>query len=135
MKTSNTVNKMIVIMLAAALIIIIAGAAASVFYPVISILPFSLGVLLMTSLNIVKVVWLEKAVQKAVDMEDQTIAGNYIRMQYLFRLLLTGLVFVIAIIVPIIDLWGALAGIFTFHAAKYALVFIVKTDDENTNIL
>ena len=135
MKISNTVHKMIVVMLVAALIIIIAGAVAFVFYPVISVLPFSLGVLLMTGLNIVKVIWLEQAVQKAVDMEDQVAAGNYIRMQYLFRLLLTGLVFIIAILVPIIDLWGALAGIFTFHAAKYALAFIVKTDDKNTNIL
>ena len=136
MKISSTVHKMIIVMLITALIMIIAGAIVSAFYPVIlSIFSFSLGVLLTTCLNIVKVVWLDRVVQRAVDMDDSATAGNYIRFQYLFRFLLTGLVFIFAIIVPVIDLWGALVGIFTFNVAKYALIFIIKKEDENTVVL
>ena len=136
MKISNTVHKMIVIMLITALIMIFVGAVVSVFYPFIpSIFSFSLGILLTTCLNIVRVVWLDRVVQRAVDMDDSVTAGNYVRFQYLFRFLLTGLVFIFAIIVPVIDLWGALVGVFTFHAAKYALIFIVKKEDKNTVVL
>jgi len=132
MKISNTVQKMIIVMLVTALIMIITGAIVSVFYPVIpSLLFFALGVLLTTCLNIVKVVWLEKSVQKAATMEDPATAGNYIRLQYLLRFLFTGLVLIFAVLVPVIDLWGALVGIFTFHVAKYSLPLIIKTNDEN----
>ena len=126
MKISETVRKMIIVMLFAALLIIVAGIVISVFYPVIQVFAFALGVMLTTALNILKVVWLERAVEKALSMEDQTAAGNFIRLQYLLRTLLTGLVLVVAALVPFIDLWGAVAGIFTFHAAKYSLGFIHK---------
>ena len=135
MKISNTVHKMIRVMLITALVMVAAGAVVSAFYPIIpSILFFSFGILLTTCLNIVKVVWLEQAVQKAVDMEDPATAGSYIRIQYLLRFLLTGLVFIFAILVPFIDLWGALVGLFTFHVAKYTLRSIIKSDSDNVNI-
>jgi len=133
MKISDTVKKMIVVMLVTAAIMIIAGIVASTYYFALLPVPFAFGVLLTTFHNIIKVVWLEQAVDKSVAMEDKVTAGNYIRVQYLLRLLFTGLVLVIAIFIPAIDFLGAAIGIFTFHAAKWSLGFIVKTDD--TNIL
>jgi len=138
MRISETVRKMIMVMLVTALVMAVAGTVASVFYPIHS-LHFAIGVLLTTGLNIIKVIWLEHAVEKAVAMDDQTAASNYIRMQYLLRLLLTGLILVFAAVmanrmfVPSL-LWGAVIGIFTFHAAKYALVFIVKANDTDADI-
>jgi len=132
MAISVTVRKMIMVMLVAGMVMAIGGAVLSVFYPVINPFTFSAGVLLTTVLNIVKVVWLERAVEKAVGMEDQTAAGNFIRLQYLLRMLLTGLTLFAAVVIPFVELWGAVVGLFTFHAAKYSLGFIIKED--NTDI-
>jgi len=131
MRISGTVRKMIIVMLITATIMIIAGAVASAFYHALIIIPFALGVLLTTFHNVAKVIWLERAVDKAVAVEDQTVAGNYIRVQYLLRLLFTALILVIAILLPFVDFLGAAVGIFTFHTAKWSLGFIVKNDDAN----
>jgi predicted outer membrane lipoprotein len=131
MRMSGTVRKMAAVMMASGLIISVAGFVFSLFQPLIHPFNFTLGVLLTTGLNIVKAVWLERVVERAVAMENQDAAANLIRVQYLLRFLFTGLVLVFAALVPVVDLWGAVAGIFTFHAAKYYLMFKVKLDDSD----
>ena len=129
----NTVRKMIMVMLAAALVIIIAGFIASTYYPHILPLPFAAGVLLTTTLNIIKALWLKHVIEKIVAMEDEAAAGNYLRAQYFLRFILTGVVLTIAALAPesLISLWGAVAGIFTFHFGKYSLNLISKADDKD----
>ena len=131
METSLLVRKMSVVMLITALIMIIAGAVASVYFPDLSPIPFSFGVLLSTGLNIIKVIWLDRAVKNAVNMTDQSAASNYIKLQYLLRFLFTALILIIAVFVPFIDFLGAVIGLFTFHVAKYALGSMLKDSDSN----
>jgi hypothetical protein len=90
------------------------------FFPSINAFYFALGVLLTTAVNIAKVALLDRAVRRALKMEEQA-GANYVRVQYLLRFLLTALVLVIAAVVPFIDLWGAAAGIFTLQVAGYTL--------------
>ena len=75
----------------AALIIIIIGI---VFYRSLAALPFALGVLATSGLNMFKVRMLERTVQKVVSMDDQEAGKNVVRLQYLLRYLLTGIVLV-----------------------------------------
>jgi len=118
---------MVMVMLATGLIMAVAGFVFSLFQPIIHPFNFMLGVLLTTGLNIVKAIWLERVVERAVTIESQDAAANLIRVQYFLRFLLTGAVLVAAALIPVVDLWGAVAGIFTFHAAKYYLMLTVKT--------
>ena len=130
MKVSTVVKKMVIIMLVAAAVFIFIAVLISFFHPIIEPLPFSIGVLLSTLLNIVKVVWLEQAVEKAADMEDEKAAGNYIRAQYLLRFVLTAVVLVAAALISQGHnvVWGAVVGLFTFHPAKYSLGAIAKAE-------
>jgi hypothetical protein len=100
--------------LCALLLPLVAGSI--VYYRSISFLPFALGALAGISLNIGKVLMLDRVVSKSVAMEADR-AGNYIRAQYLLRLLLTGLVLFAAVSVSFIDLWGVAAGILMLPVA------------------
>lgn len=127
---SSTVRKMIMVMLVSAAIFIAVAFFISLQHAVLDIFPFAFGVLLSTAINIVKVVWLERAVDRATNMDDEKAAGAYIRGQYLLRFLMTGGILVAAAILsegPSL-LWGAVVGLFTFHPAKYSLAHIVKTE-------
>jgi predicted PurR-regulated permease PerM len=131
MKISVTAKRMILGILVSSLIFIAAGAA---YYRSYSVFPFAIGVLLMAALNILKVLMLERVVRKAVDMDDKKDASNFIRAQYLLRLLLTGIVLFIAATdkVPFVNLWGAVAGIFTMQIAAFSLKFF-PVEDEDTD--
>ena len=120
-------KKMIICICLAALAFIAAGA---VYYRSYETLPFALGVALTSALNALKVVMLERAVAKAVDMSDLEAGKNYMRGQYFLRFLFTGLVLAAAAIAPdnIVNIWGAAAGIFTFQIAAIMTKF-VKADD------
>ena len=87
-KASKLMTRMIMV---AALIIIIAGV---IYYRSLAALPFALGVIIISGLNIIKVRMLEKTVQKVVNMDNQESGKNLVRFQYLLRYMLTGVVLV-----------------------------------------
>jgi len=131
---SNTVRKMILVMLVSALVMAVGGGVASMFIEVIEPIIFGIGVFLSTAVNIVKVIWLERAVETASAMEDGQMATNHVRKHYLLRFAFTAAVLVSIAITHVPNLlWGALFGLFTFHPAKYALPIIIKGEEkENT---
>jgi len=86
--TSKQLAKMIII---AALIIIVIGA---VIYRSPAVIPFALGVIATSGLNIMKVRMLERTVERVLDMDDQQAGKNTVRLQYLLRYFLTGVVLV-----------------------------------------
>ena len=75
----------------AAGLMIIAGA---IYYRSLAAIPFALGVIATSGLNILKLRMLEKTVQKVVNMDDQEAGKNVVRLQYLLRYFLTGVVLV-----------------------------------------
>jgi len=117
---------MIKFMVIVALVMIAAGA---VFFRSAEALPFALGVFLTTALNVLKAVWLEHTVNRVVEMEEGKAGSNLVRFQYLLRFILTGLVMVAAVYLPFIHLWGAVAGIFTFHIAAHLLRFTIPKQE------
>jgi len=76
----------------AALLIIVIGV---VFYRSLAALPFALGVIVTSGLNIIKIRMLERTVQKVISMDDQEAGKNVIRLRYLLRYFLTGIVLVV----------------------------------------
>ena len=88
LKPSRLMMKMVLI---SALIIIIIGA---VFYRSLAAIPFSLGVMVTSLLNILKLRMLERTVQKVMNTEDSEMGKNIVRLQYLLRYFLTGIVLV-----------------------------------------
>ncbi|MGI6169445.1 MAG: ATP synthase subunit I [Christensenellales bacterium] len=123
MKLSDHAKKMIRTICILLFILVVAGV---VYYRSWSCLPFVFGALLGAAVSILKVLLLERAVDKALAMEEKA-AGNYVRLQHLLRLLLTAVVLVLAALVPAISLWGAAAGVFTFQISVYILKFSLKS--------
>jgi hypothetical protein len=109
-----------------AIIIIVAGAA---IYRSIEAIYFAFGVILTSSLNVLKILLLDRAVRKAIDSNEPKVGSNYIRVQQIIRYLLTGTVLLAAGLIsvyinpPFINIWGAVAGIFTLQIS----VIIVRS--------
>jgi len=120
-------NKWIIMIVILSAFVIVGGYFwGYVFTTTIEILPFSVGVVAMMVMNIISVLWLKKVVENAIDMEANT-AGNYMRMQKLFRFLAIGAVLAIAVAAPdsIISLPGALASVFTLPVAMRLLYYFI----------
>ena len=118
MKLSRTTRNMIFFICIAALAFIVGGV---IFYRSIHALYFAIGVILTSSLNIGKVFLLQRTVQKTLEKDDIKSGKNYVRVQFLLRYALTTVVLLAAGLIsvyvepPFINIWGAIAGIFTLQ--------------------
>jgi hypothetical protein len=117
MKLSEIAKKMVRAILIMLLALI---AGAILYYRSLAFLPFLYGALLGGAVSIAKVFLLDRAITSALDMQAQA-AGNYVRLQHLLRLLISGAALVLAALVEPISLWGAAAGVLTFQLAVYLL--------------
>ncbi|MDR2572005.1 MAG: hypothetical protein LBD23_17140 [Oscillospiraceae bacterium] len=157
---SKLMTKMVLV---AAVIIIVIGA---IFYRSLAAVPFAMGVLITSWLNIYKIRMLERTVRKVMDMDDQEAGKNTVRFQYLLRYAMTGAVLVIVGIIqnytipppiysdreiyiavwatlfpnapetllnaPLINILGAVAGIFTLQLSIFLIRFMkLEKDGEN----
>lgn len=119
MKLSNLAKKMV----STILIIAMACVLLSItYYRSLKFFPFALGVFLGSAVSIAKVLLLERAVDKALTM-DQVKAGIYVSMQHVLRLLLSGIALLLGAVVEQISLWGVVAGILAFQLAVYYVNF------------
>lgn len=117
MKLTNIAKRMIMTILIIALI----GIGVSIlYYRSLEFLPFLWGVILGSAASIVKVFLLERAVNQALSMEKKR-AGNYVGLQHILRLALSGAVLVIGALVPQINLWGVVVGIIAYQLAIYSI--------------
>ena len=115
MRLSDIAKRMMAVMGISLLVLVAASAA---YYRSLDFLPFALGTLLGVALNLFKIRLLDRTVDRAMHMEKER-AGNYIRFQHFLRFLLTGLLFLLAVLVPFISLWGTAAGICTLQIAVF----------------
>ena len=99
-------------------VILIAGGVT--YYRSFAVLPFITGVLLGAAVNAAKLLMLERAVRRAVNMDEQTAPG-YVRHQYYIRYMLTGAGLLFAGFAPFIDLWGTVAGILAMQVAALCI--------------
>ena len=100
-------------------------------------LPFALGVIVTSALNILKIIMLERSIQKTLSMDNPDTGKNYIRLQYLLRYFLTAVVLVIIGLLHvfvdnprIISIWGALFGLFTMQIALIVVRHTKLIEDE-----
>lgn len=115
MKVSPLAKRMIITIVGISALFVV---ASFIYYRSLAFLPFLLGTLLGTGVSIWKVFVLERAVDRALGM-DKKKAGNYVSLQQLFRLFVTGVVLFIGAVVPQVSLWGVAAGIIAFQLALY----------------
>jgi len=122
MKLSGNAKSMLSAIGVSSLLFIAAGA---VYYRSAEAFPFAYGVMLTSALNAVKVVLIERSVARVVRESAQS-GKAVLQFQYLLRYALTAVVLVLAALAPFISLWGAIAGVFTFQIAAYAMKFFFR---------
>lgn len=122
MKISNLAKRMTRTILIISVLFIVASV---IYYRSLAFIPFLLGTLLGTAVSIWKVFVLEQAVDRALAM-DKKKAGNFVGLQQLLRLFITGIVLLLGAVVPQISLWGVAAGIIAFQLALYLEQLIYK---------
>lgn len=122
MKISELAKRMTRTILIISVLFIVVSA---LYYRSLAFIPFLLGTLLGTAVSIWKVFVLERAVDRALAM-DKNKAGNFVGLQQLLRLFVTGIVLFLGAVVPQISLWGVAAGIISFQLALYLEQLIYK---------
>jgi len=127
------VNKMILIILLVAMALVIGG---YVFYMSYEAIPFAVGVAMGAGVNVVKILWLKKSIDRAVTM-DPNAATLHLKGQYFLRLMLTLAVLLIGGFLhgTYVNVLGiGLALLLTLPIASYAMrLFIPK--DEHTEAI
>jgi 4-hydroxybenzoate polyprenyltransferase len=122
MKLSDLAKRMIITILVISLICVIGSV---IYYRSLKFVPFLLGVLLGSAVSVIKVFLLERAIDKALKMESM-LAKNYVSLQHVLRLLLTGVALFLGAVVDQSNLWGVVCGVFAFQIATYNLKFTSK---------
>lgn len=102
------------------IIALVSTLGSAIYHRSLDFLPFLIGATIGSAVSITKVILLEHAVNKALKM-DQKPAGNYVTLQHVLRLFLSGAAFLIGALVPQISLWGVVAGILAFQIAVYSV--------------
>jgi hypothetical protein len=127
MNFSPTARRMVLVIFLSSFAFILVAAVYYLVFPGAdftfwgSLYRFALGVLFMSSLNCAKVFVIERMVDRALRMDSPRAAGGFVGVQYLLRLAATGAILWVSHQSPHINLWGAIAGIFTFQIAAHSL--------------
>lgn len=87
------------------------------------------GIVLGTLVSVVKVYMLERALDKAVDMEPKD-ATNYTRANYTMRLVISVGVVVIACVTKQFNVGGVLIGLLLVQPAAYITNFIITNKEK-----
>lgn len=119
MELSSIAKRMIVTIL---ILTLICTLGSVLYYRSLDFLPFLYGAILGSAVSIAKVILLERAIDKALNMGKRR-AGGYVGIQHLLRLLISGVALFIGAVVPQISLWGVAAGILSFQLAVYMTRF------------
>lgn len=116
---SDTCKKLICVTAVCALILYFLG-IATILMGILneSILAFTLGAVFGSVFTFLKIMLLEKSVQKAVNMSPED-SRNYMRANYMSRYFLTGVVVLVAIFVKNISLIGVILGLFSMTPAAF----------------
>ena len=121
-------------MVGAAALVMIAASVAILRSP--AAFPFALGVIVMSAVNILKIYLLERTVKATAGKGSIDEGKNYIRLQYLLRYFITGVVLLIIGVLYVIDripeafAWGAVFGIFTMQISLM-IVRHMKFEEED----
>ena len=121
---------MILVIVLSSLVIMAGGAA---FFRSISALYFSIGVALMSAVNIAKIFLIKRSIVLTLQHESSSDGKNTARLQYLLRLALTGVIFFVVAFIAnqtgdFAAIWGGLIGALTLQIGAMSLKFM-KLDE------
>lgn len=128
MKLSYLAKRMIISII---IIAVISVLVSLIYYRSTAFIPFMLGAILGSVVSIGKVILLEKAVDKALTMESGK-AKNYVSLQHILRLFLSGAALLLGALVPQISLIGVAAGILAYQLSVYTVKFAAKDYKKQT---
>jgi len=126
-------NKMILVIVCLSVFVVAAGAIffqLNTSFYLSDAVPFAVGVFMAMAVNVIKVIWLKKTINKTVDMDAPQYAKVFFSLQYFLRIVFTGAVLLIAALAPdnIVNLLGVIIGILTFPIAMRFMQFFIPAD-------
>ncbi len=125
---SQTSKRLISCIIAIFALLLVVGLAVILFvYPFERPIPYVLGLFLGSLVATLKVILLERTINRAMDM-DAKGAQNFSQLQYLMRYILTGAVLVVAALVPQISMIAAIVGVLTLQPAAYIVNAFLKKE-------
>jgi len=129
-KPNRMARNMILVICILVVVFITAAVIASTIFDTFEFLPFSIGVLMGGGVNLVKVILLDRLVERTIRDASAGITKTRFRAQYFLRFVLTGLVLLAAALIPSspLVLWGAAAGVMTFPLAAYSMYLFKEQD-------
>lgn len=116
MKLSKVAQRMVQTILILSVIVLL---ISLLFRSYIEFVPLLLGLTLGSGTSILKVILLDKAVDKSLTM-DKKKATNYVSLQHMLRLFLTAVVLFVGAVVDGINLWGVVIGVLAYQLAAYS---------------
>ena len=119
MTLSKIAKRMIFVIVLSIPVIILAGFALSFLYKA-AFLPIAIGAFFGAAISVMNVAMIDRAVNKVINMAPEA-AGKYVRIQHFLRITLTGGLFLVAAIVPIVNTYSAAAGVLSFQAATMSM--------------
>lgn len=120
-------NRLILLLFCLAALVAIGGA---LFFRSFDAVPFAVGAGIAGVANAIRVLWLKKVIQKSVEMDTSKAAGLIFQVHYFLRIVFTGLVLLVAQILPdnIVNLFAVIIGILTFPVAMRLIQFFIPPD-------
>lgn len=125
---SETCKRIVLSNIAVSLVLFGVGMFVIIFYESffqIKLSNFILGMVFGTAFSVLKIMLLERTVNKAVDLPKEN-AVNYTRMHYTLRYFLTGAVVVVAALSPWISLFGVVLAMVALRPAVYIASWLEK---------
>ncbi|MCL1849709.1 MAG: hypothetical protein FWF83_08620 [Clostridiales bacterium] len=98
-------------------------------YPFEPPLPYGIGLIAGTALNLLKVRMMESSLNRTADMGDSRQAKNYGAMQAMVRNLMTLALFALVFFFrDIFGLFGTVIGVLYMQIAAYAAGYLIRKD-------
>jgi len=87
-----------------------------------------IGAAMACGLNIIKILWLKKAIKTVTNIADTRTAQIKFQLHYFLRLVFTGLVLLVSALLPFVNFVGTAMGLFTLTISMHLLRFFVPPD-------
>lgn len=127
-KISDTCKKILICIFAIGILAFLVG-----FNFVSNVFAYAQGLLFGTVFSMLKIMLLEKTLNKAVDMRPED-AQNFTRLHYTARFFLTLVVLAVGALVDNVSFLGVIIGLLTISPAVFIVNTIVKKNTEKGGI-
>lgn len=96
-------------------------------------LPFAIGLMLGGVSSIIKVILIERALNRTLDIEDEQQAKNMGQMFYMGRFIFSFAVLLVGVLVKFFGFFGTILGVFSLRVAAH-ITSVIEAKNKNNNI-